>query len=661
MSQPERTALRSSQNIERRLAAILSADVKGYSRLMGADEEATLRTLTAHRHVMDTLIAQHWGRIVGTAGDSVLAEFASVVEAVQCAVVIQQTLKAENAHLLAERQMEFRIGINIGDVMVDGEQIYGDGVNIAARLEALAEAGGICISGIVHEQIKTKFDLHYDDLGEQEVKNIAEPVRTWRVVMDEAAVALAEQLVLRQTQSEVRSPASPKSRVGFAHRSWIVATGAGLAFIIGMVVTVRHFSRPLLSTQDSALRTETAPAALPLPDKPSIVVLPFVNMSGDPEQEYFSDGITEDLTSALSRLSGLFVISRNTAFFYKGKAAKMPELSKELGVQYVLEGSVRKADGQVRITTQLIDATQDRHLWSERYDRPLHDIFTLQDEIVQKMVTTLKLQLALWEQGLLVRKATDNLEAYDAFLRGQESWFRAYYEANKDANAQARQMFERAIELDPRYAEAYVQLGFTYYAEWFYNWNHTPQTLARAGELAQQAVTLDESLPAPHVILSVVYLWQKQHDLAIHEGERAIALDPNGAEGYANLGGILAWAGRPEEGVEMVKRAMRLNPHYPVNYHLILAFTDRLAGQYEEAIAAAKKALARQPNFAPCYFALAFSYAQLDRLEEARAAGAELQRLVPNFSLEGWKQMAAFKDPALLERDLAALRKAGFK
>jgi TolB-like protein len=449
MGNEKRTVRPLSGGVERRLAAILSADVKGYSRLMGEDEEATLRTLTAHRHVMDALIAQHRGRIVGTAGDSVLAEFASVVDAVQCAVVIQHALKAENASLPASRKMEFRIGINLGDVMVDGEQIYGDGVNIAARLEALAEAGGICLSGIVHEQVKHKLALHYEDLGEQEVKNITEPVRTWRVVMDEAATALAEQIVQRQAQSGVHSSASRKSRVGIAHRSWAVGLMASVLIIAGTIVVVRHLAYPPFSTQDSALRTDATPVALPLPDKPSIVVLPFVNMSGDPEQEYFSDGLTEDLTSALSRLPSLFVISRNTAFFYKGKAAKLPELSKELGVQYVLEGSVRKANGEVRITTQLIDATADRHLWSEHYDRPLRGIFALQDEIVQKIVTTLNLQLTLREQGYLVRKRTDNLEAYDYYLRGLEYWVRL----TKEANAQAVQMFERAIELDPTYAE----------------------------------------------------------------------------------------------------------------------------------------------------------------------------------------------------------------
>jgi adenylate cyclase len=412
----------------------------------------------------------------------------------------------------------------------------------------------------------------------------------------------------------------------------------------------------------SELRTQEAqPPSLPLPDKPSIIVLPFVNMSNDPEQEYFSDGLTEDLTSALSRLSGLFVISRNSAFFYKGKAVRMPELSKELGVQYVLEGSVRKADRQVRITAQLIDATQDRHLWSKRYDRPLKDIFALQDEIVRQIRAALRVEVLEAELERVRRIPTDNLTAYDTLLRGLELSIRTFSTRNKDANVQARQLFERAIELDPHYAQAYARLSHTYFLEWWVGWNPTPQTLERLGALAQQAISLDESLPEAHFSLGNFYLWQKQHERAIAEAERAVALDPNGAEWYVTLGAFLGAAGRPEEGITMVERAMRLNPRFPLNYLTTIGFAYRVAGRYEGAIATAKQMLARQPNFSPAYFMLAFSYAQLDRLEEAKAAGAEFQRLDPAFSLERWKQMAPFKDPALVERDLAALRKAGLK
>ncbi len=522
--------------VERKLTAILSADVKGYSRLMGDDEVATVRTLTAYREVMTTLIQQHHGRVVDSPGDNLLAEFASAVDAVQCAVAIQGALKVRNAELPALRQMEYRMGINVGDVIIEGERLYGDGVNIAARLEGLAEPGGICISGTVLDHVKNKLALRYEDLGEQTVKNIADPVRVYRVLLEIPSPLAGEgqgEGVSREagsSESGVRSPTSksqsPKlRRVGIAHRSWIVVTVAGLTLIVGAIVIVRHFTRPSLSIQDSALRTEAAPTALPLPDKPSLIVLPFVNMSKDPEQEYFSDGLTETLTGDLSKISSLFVIARNSAFTYKGKAAKVQDVGREMGVRYVLEGSVQKADQRVRITTQLIDATTGYQLWSEQYDRPLHDLFALQDEVVQKIVTTLRLQLTLQEQGVIVRKHTDKLEAYDAFLRGVESFNRF----TKEANAQARQMFEKALALDPQYAGAYVSLGWTYWVEWLYRWSADPQTLERALALAHQALALDDSLPAAYSLLSNVYYLKQQYDQAIAEAERAIALDPNNA------------------------------------------------------------------------------------------------------------------------------------
>jgi adenylate cyclase len=399
-----------------------------------------------------------------------------------------------------------------------------------------------------------------------------------------------------------------------------------------------------------------------LPDKPSIVVLPFTNMSNDPSQDYFSDGITEDITTDLSRLSSLFVISRNTAFFYKGKAVKLSDLSKELGVQYVLEGSVRRADGQVRITTQLIDATQDRHVWSERYDRPLKDIFAVQDEIRQKIVFALKVKLTPEEQERFWRAPTNNLEAYDFLLRGGESVLRALYERKKDANTQARQMFEKAIELDPQYAGAYAGLGQTYWLDWFYQWSRDrAQSLERAFELGQKAIALDDSLSFPRRLLSQVYLWKKQHDQAIAEAERAIALDPNNADGYVNLGSILVNARQPEEGIKLSEKAMRLNPRYPPLYLVNLGAAYREAGQCEEALVPLKEVLILNPNFGPAHLNLAVCYAELDRLEEARAEIAEVLRVNPYASLEVFKQIAPYQSPADLERFLAALRKAGLK
>ena len=529
--------------MERKLAAIFSTDVAGYSRLMGDDEEATIRTLTAYRALISSLIQHHRGRVVDSPGDNLLAEFASVVDAVRCAVEIQHALKVKNAELPEHRQMRFRIGINLGDVIVEGERLYGDGVNIAARLESLAIPGGICISGTVYDQVETKLALTYEDLGEQTVKNIAKPVRVYRVREPEASAA----------------------------------------------------------TQ--ARKNETT-LLLPLPDKPSLVVLPFVNLSSDPEQGYFSDGITEDLTAELSKLAGLFVISRNSAFFYKGKAVKVHDISHELGVQYVLEGSVRKAGERVRITAQLIDATCDHHLWSERYDRPLQDIFALQDEIVQKIVTTLKLQLTLEEHGYIVRKHTDNLEAYDAFLRGQEYYFRL----TKEANAQARQMYEKALALDSQYAEAYAWLGHTYWLEWALRWSADPQTLERALALAHQALALDDSLPFAHSSLSKVYSDKQQYDQAIAEGERAIALDPNNADSYAFQADVLNYAGRPEEALRMMEQAMRLNPRYPPWYLFDLGWAYRSTGRYAESIATLKEASSRNPNFIAAHNNLAWSY-----------------------------------------------------
>src|SRR5262245_56054798 len=461
--------------VERRLAAVLHADVQGYSRLLGEDELATLGILTPYLALMRTLVQQLGGRAVGSRGDSLLAEFPSVVAAVQCAVAMQQDLKGRNAALPEARRVEFRMGVNLGEIVVDGDQLHGEGINVAVRLEGLAEAGGICLSEVVYQQIKNKLELSYEDIGQHSLKNIAEPVRVWRGVLDGAAATLAERLALcpapHHQESPLVSPHEPRPRRRPPARPWLVV---GLILLAAIVGTVRYFSRLPLSPPDSALSTPVQPA-LSLPDKPSIVVLPFVNMSKDPDQEYFSDGLTETLTGDLSKISSLFVIARNSAFTYKGKAVKVQDVGREMGVRYVLEGSVQKADQRVRITTQLIDATTGYHVWSEQYDRPLKDLFALQDEIVQKIMTTLKLQLKLEEEGFQVRKHTDNLEAYDTFLRGQEYLVRY----TKEANVQARQLCDKAIALDPSYADAYALLGWTYWLEWELRWSADPQTLER--------------------------------------------------------------------------------------------------------------------------------------------------------------------------------------
>ncbi len=637
----------------RKLAAIMFTDMVGFSRQMGADEARTLRLLTAHNLIVQQAVAEYSGHVIKTVGDAFLVDFPSVVNAVQCAQQIQSQFRTHNTEKETNEQIHLRIGIHSGDIVQRDGDVFGDGVNVASRLQALAEPDTICISHIVYQEVEKKLSLGtVVSLGRPKLKNIAQRQQVY-LLLSERPTGWRQTLRVQWLKISTVGGAHPTMRA--------LLLLSGLLLIAGAVLTLVYPSLPTLITHRSLLVTQEAPA-LPLPDKPSIVVLPFVNMSEDPKQEYFSDGLTEDLTSDLSQISSLFVISRNSAFTYKGKAVKLPEVSRELGVRYVLEGSVRRSGDQVRITAQLVDATQDQHLWSERYDRPLTELFALQDEIRQKIVTALKVMLTPDEQERFRRAPTNNLEAYDYWLRGLESFLRAAYEVKKEANAQAQQMFEKAVELDPKYAGAYAVLGFTYVLDWFFVWNKDrAQSLERAFELAQRAAALDDSLPLPHRVLSAAYLYKKQHEQAITEAERAIALDPNDAEGYANLGITLIFAGRPEEAIGLIEKAMRLNPHYPPPYLNHLGFAYLMAGRYEEALAPLKKVLTLNPNFSPSHVNLAVCYVELGRLEEARAEVAEVLRLVPNYSLEWFKQNAAFKDPADLERYLDGLRKAGMK
>ena len=652
MSDEEPSARTPSEWMTRRLAAILSADVKGYSRLMGEDEEATIRTLTAYRQSIAALIEHHRGRVVDSPGDNLLAEFASVVDAVRCAVVIQRDLRAKNAGVPDRRKMEFRIGINLGDVITEEGRLYGDGVNIAARLEGLADAGGICISEAAYTQVKNKLALGYTYIGEQQVKNIAEPVRAYKVVIDSdtTATSVPSQAPPAQPHPTEQPPSRPWLRVTVAAVILLVVGAGGLVF--------RHFYAR--SSPPSAPVFVKEASSLPLPDKPSIVVLPFTNMSEDPKQDYFSDGITEDITTDLSRISGLFVIARNSAFTYKGKAVKVQDVSREMGVRYVLEGSVRKSDNRVRVTAQLIDGPSGGHAWSERYDRPLKDIFAVQDEIVQQLVTTLRVEVQEAEQARVRRVPTENLNAYEVLLRGREYFSRF----TKEAAAQARQMYEKAIALDSQYAAAYAALGLTYWVEWALQWSEDPQSLERAAELAQKAVTLDDSLPGAHRLLGYVSLWKnRQHDLAIAEGERDLALDPNNAEGYVTLANILTFAGRPEEAIGLLEKGMRLNPRAP-NYWFYLfelGHAYHWLGQTEKAIALQKRVLLLNPNNFVAHLELATIYDELGREEEARAEVAEALKLNPVYSLEALRERHPYKDPAALERTIEALRKAGLK
>ncbi len=613
----------------RRLAAIMFADIVGFSRQMGANEARTLRLLEAHNQVIQQSVAEHHGHVIKIAGDGFLVDFPSVVHAVQCAQHVQARFRAHNTEKESAEQIHVRIGIHSGDVVQREGDVFGDGVNIASRLQALAEPDTICISHKVYEEVEQKLVLGtVVSLGRPKLKNIAQRQRVY-------ALLPAKPEGFRQRLRVQRLKLKPWYRT---------VQMAAILMLLGAGVLLRTFYFP-------------PPPALSLPDKPSLVVLPFTNMSADAKQEYFSDGLSEILTSELSKLPGLFVISRNSAFTYKGKAVKVQEVGRELGVQYVLEGSVLRAGDQLRITAQLIDAAQDHHLWAERYDRPLKDIFALQDEIVQKIGTTLKLQLTLWEEGLPVRKRTDNLAAYDYFLRGTEYCCRF----TKEDNALARQMYEKALALDPQYAEAYAWLGVTYLQEWLFQWSPDPQNLERAFALAQKALALDDSLPAAHQLLSQIYLVKKQYDPARAEVERALALDPNFADAYMVMGNILNCVGRPQETLRVMEKALRLNPHYPAWYSLPLGFAYWLTGRPQEAIAEAKRAIARVPNLRPAHGILAISYSELGREAEARAEGAEMLRISPNLSLEFLRQNSPYTDPAVTERWLAALRKAGLQ
>jgi len=564
------------------------------------------------------------------------------VNAVQCAVEIQTALKTENAPLSPERRMEFRIGVNLGDVMVDGEQIYGEGVNVAARLETLAEPGSIFISGSVHEQLGNKLALAYQDRGEQTVKNIAKPVRVFRVLPEAGA----------STTSKIQRVARKYIRRG-------VFSVAGLALIAAVIVFVQHLS--LRPPTPSASIPPTQTPALPLPDKPSIAVLPFTNMSGDRDQEYFSDGITDDLTTALSRLPDLFVIARTSAFTYKGKAAKVQDIGRELGVAYVLEGSVRKAGDNVRITAQLVDAGSGDHLWAEHYDRPLKDIFSLQDEIVRRIVTTLKLQLPLDTQwrGYFVAQHTDNPEAYDDYLRGYE--YVVTFSA--EATSKAKEMFEKAIELDPAYTDAYVMLGYTYFWSWYSQYSgDDPKVLDRAIVLEQKAIALDDAHAyAAHANLCRFYPFKRQYDQAVTECQRAIKLAPSYPYSIFSLAEVSVRSGKPQEAIRFVESAERIDPRNRGLYELDRGVAYILMGRYAEAIPIFKTYFVSYPHVMWAHVWQAVAYSELGREQEARAEAAEIMRISPGFSLKAEKERMSLQDQALEERYLNDLRKAGLK
>jgi TolB-like protein/class 3 adenylate cyclase len=560
-----------SDRLPRKLAAILYADVAEYARLTGEDEDATHRRLSGYLDLISSTVEQHHGRVMHYAGDAVLAMFDAVVEALACAAQIQRELKSRNDDLPGERKVQFRIGVNMGDVIEDRGDIYGDGVNVAARLETLAEPGGICISDSVHTAVGNKLPLGYEFLGEQQVKNIAKPIATYRVVLDSREQSLA-------TDRE--------SNAGRARPRLIAA--AMLAVLIAVAWWI-GWQRPW--EPDQVISSESG--ANRLPEKPSIAVLPFSNMSDDTAQEYFADGITEDLITDLSKLSGLLVIARNSTFAYKGKQVDVRQVADDLGVRYVLEGSVRRAGDQVRINAQLVDASTGGHLWAERYDGSLPDVFALQDNITEKIVTALAVKLSPTEEAVLNARGTSNAEAYDAVLRGirhlngVDRW-------HQEENVKAREEFEKAIQLDAGYARAHAGLGWTHWFDYMlFNMSSTDKGLALT--LADQSIELGNN-PLARRLKAVLYLELdltgttrrrgalREYELAVAEMEEAVALEPGNADSLAQLAYTMVWAGNSDQAAKLMQEAMRLNPNFPNWYHQPAGISSFLLKDYERAI-----------------------------------------------------------------------------
>ena len=589
--------------MQRRLAAIVSADVAGYSRLMNADEAGTLDAVrSCFSELIGPAVTKHDGRVVKLMGDGMLAEFPSAVQAVECAAGIQDAMDHWCNDLPEERRIRFRIGVNVGDIIAEADDIYGDGVNIAARLEALAEAGGICVSGTVFDHVKNKVDLNFQDLGEQQVKNIPDPVRVYNVTS---------------------RPADDDAPI------------TSFEAAIGLDITI--------------------------PDYPSIAVLPFTVMSTDPEQDFFADGVSEDIITALSKIDRLLVVARNSTFVYKGRAVDVKQVSRELGVRYVLEGSVRKAANRVRVNAQLIDATTGLHLWAERYDRELADIFSVQDEITREIVVAMDVQLREGEQHRVWSSGTENLEAWECVRLATDDALGGAAEAQP----RARKLLDRALELDPDYAIAWAMRGWLHFTEadvggGIGDRQQFEAAQAQAFRCGQRALEIDPDCAEAYGILALTHLNAGEHDTAIQLTEKAIALAPSNAEIHGGVASaVMRKSGRPERGAELVKKAMRLSPFYRPGLLRALANNYRLSGRLEEAVACYRESIKREPGYLAPYVNLASALGELGHLEDAQAAAREVLEQEPAFSIAAYTAGLSYRNPADLERIADGLRQAG--
>ena len=626
------------QKVTRKLRAILSADVKGYSLLMTNDEVSTIQTLKEYRVIMSGIIKQHSGRVVDAPGDNMLAEFSSVVNAVQCSVEIQNALKTRNADLPDDKRLVFRIGVNIGDVVQDGDSLYGEGVNIAARIEGLADPGGVCISRGAYDHVKNKLKLGYEYIGDHAVKNIKDPVRVYKILMDskDPGKLIGEK---------------PKSQTA----KWIFST----IIVAAIALTLIGYQ---LFQKISAPEFEPASIekmAFPLPDKPSIAVLPFDNLSGDQSQEYIADGLSESIISSLAKIPDMLVIARNSTFVYKGKAVEVNQVAEELGIRYVLEGSIQKSGDNLRVIAQLVDAVEGHHLWSETYDRKMKDFFAVQDDITRNIVVSLQVELTEGEQALIWH-STQNLKAWGYATKGI-ALMQLY---TKEKVARARELFKKAVELDPNYAFAWLSIAWTHAIDSRYGFSESrEESLKQCIKFTEKAAKLNYAMPEIHSTWNLIYMLQGQYDKAIAEGKNAVALGPSDATNHLLLSLTMHYAGRFKEAIFHIKKAMRLDPYYPTAHLYMLGNSYCMAKEYENAIVILEKAMERTEKagnqHANNYTSLIQALVEFDQIGKAKQHAVELLKLNPNFSIKNWQKSLPYKNPADQERHLDALRKAG--
>ena len=623
---------------KRKLAAILHADVVGFSRLMGEDEAGTHRALGELRRAVDPLIEAHGGRIVGTAGDSLLADFLSVVDALNCAIEMQRVARAINDPIPAERRLELRIGVNLGDVIIDGDNIFGDGVNIAARLEALAQPGTVCISQTVYEQVRNKLDLDCRPLGSHRVKNIAEPIRAYAVGVRAAA------------------PRPRKRR-----RLLVAAAGAAAPIVAGLVAWALHAGagRELLGLAGAPKTVEVAGLAAPdrLAGRPSITVLPFKNLSDDRNQDYFSDGITEDVITALGRFTNLLVVAKSASFPFKGSNASPAEVGRLLDARYLLEGSIRRAGDRVRVNAGLTETATGRHVWSEAYDAELKDIFTVQDDIARRVVGAAAVKLTRFEQERVLAKPTDNLAAYEYLLRGRE--FLSH--VSRDKNDEAAALFQRAIDLDPNYAAAYAALGGSHFEAVVSGWTEFRQEeLEQAETLAQKALALDPTTTSAYRLLAIINMYRRRYDLALGQIEHALEINPSDVDSYHMRGTVLVWAGRAAEGLPWLEGALRFDRGHALTAESLCKAYYFLR-RYNEAVEAGDRALARNPGRSSQMLTrpfLAAAYAEMGRHQDAEGERVVTMRLSPFFDARIFA--GQFGTQEARDHLLEGLKKAGF-